>query len=143
MLHKARLVSDDAYAAKDAEGKARTRGAKKRKMVAVAPVYLRRRVERGEELPAVEIRSEVREERAVDVEREVRDERKRKLSLFKRIIRWFRHAEDDKDEMGAYDEDEMRADVLEFVAAGGKLPKAVFIELMEYLLPTWDDARGA
>ena len=141
MLHKARLVSDGFYAIQKAAEDAESMNVqeKKRKILAAAPAYLKGRVEKGQELPAVEIRD------AIDVRREIRDERKRKLSLFKRITRWFRHDDekDDIDEMGPHDEDEMRADVLEFVATGGKLLKEVFIELMEYLVPTWDDARRA
>ena len=105
MLHKAKLLGDAVHAinkaAREAEGM--TRGAKKRKMVAAAPAYLRSRVGRGEELPCVEINSSRQ------------------------------HDEDD----------EMIADVLEFVTVGGKMPNEVFIDLMGYLVPKWDDARRA
>ena len=75
----------------------RTRGEKKRKMVAAAPAYLKRLVEREEELSFVEINSQ--------------------------------HGEDN----------EMRADALEYVTE--KMPKDVFVELMDLMVPRWDDAR--
>ena len=42
-----------------------------------------------------------------------------------------------------YGEDVMRTDVLEYVTVGGKMPKEVYIDLMEYLVAKWDDARRA
>ena len=48
---------------------------------------------------------------------------------------------DDSRQRDEEDEDVMRADVLEFVTVGGKMPKEVYIDLMEYLVPKWDDAR--
>ena len=41
------------------------------------------------------------------------------------------------------DEDDMRADVLEFVTVGGTMLKELYIELMEHMVPKWDDARRA
>ena len=72
---------------------------KKRKMVAAAPEWLKGRVERGVELPPIEIN-------------------------------------DRRQHDG--DEDEMRADVL-----GGKMLKELYIELMDLMVPRWDDARRA
>ena len=103
MLHKARLVSDGFYAIQKAAEDAESMNVqeKKRKILAAAPAYLKGRVEKGQELPAVEIRD------AIDVRREIRDERKRKLSLFKRITRWFRH-DDEKDDIDQQIEDEIQ-----------------------------------
>ena len=60
MIHKARLVSDAIHAiekaATDAGRQTRAGGAKKRKMVAAAPAYLKGRVERGEELPSIGVK---------------------------------------------------------------------------------------
>ena len=60
MLHKAKLLGDAVHAINKAAKEAadvRTRGEKKRKMVAAAPEWLKDRVERGEELPSIEINS--------------------------------------------------------------------------------------
>ena len=40
-------------------------------------------------------------------------------------------------------EDEMRAHVLEYVTVAGKMPEEVYVELMDHLIPKWDDARRA
>ena len=68
-------------------------------------------MERGEELPCVEINKKVRDKRG--------------------------RQEEEKKEM-------MRANVLEFVVMGGKMPNEVFVELMECMVTRWDDdARRA
>ena len=105
LIHKLRLASDAINAvnkaAKEAEEKTRTRGEKKRKMVAAAPASLKDRVGRGEELPCVEICNSRQHDGG---------------------------------------DDEMRADVMEFVTVGGKMPHEVYIELMYLLVPRWDNA---
>ena len=108
MLHKAKLVGDAVHGINNAATEAAdmTRGAKKRKMVAAVPAYLKSRVGRGgEELPSIDINS----------------------SSSRR-----RHG---RNEM-------MIADVMEFVT-GGKMPREVFVDLMGYLVPKWDETRRA
>ena len=113
MLHKARLVSDgcDAIyavekATEDAEGTIRTRGEKKRMMVAAAPAYLKDRVERGEEFPSAKIKHI------------------RNRNSIKKMHK------------------EMRQRVMKLITVKGQMPNDVYIELLEYMVPKWDDARS-
>ena len=103
MLHKAKSLSDAKHAVDKAASEnhaVSTRGAKKRKLVAAAPHYLKRRVERGEEVPVVRIKK-------------VRGGNK-----------------------------EVKA-VLDYVI-GGEMAPDMFVELMEGMVPRWDDeARPA
>ena len=85
-------------AKKDAEGKTKTE--KKRKTLAAAPPYVRRRVERGERLPYPEIR-----------------------------------------QLGGEDEEKMRAAVMEHVI-GGEMAKEVYYDVMDFIMPRWNNARN-
>ena len=113
-----------------------TEEAKKRKMVAAAPAWLKGRVERGEELPSIAYSNSSSHSHNGDTA----------------VI----DGGDEKEEEGEYDHDEneiekkeeqkdkeqemmkMRADLMEFL---GVMAKEVFVELMEQLVPKWDDAR--
>ena len=134
MLHKAKLLGDAVYAINKAANDAAaemSEEAKKRKMVAAAPEWLKGRVERGEELLCVQINcsSHGSDYDYDDVDDDDEEE------------------EEDSDYDDDYDdeeEDEMTriADVVEFVT-GGKMPREVFVDLMGYLVPKWDETRRA
>ena len=78
---------------------------RKRKCIAAAPLYLKGRVERGEELPKVE-------------------------------------------KIGAHDDDDSllaaaaaAAAAFEYVVMEGKMAPELFVELMQFLVPKWEDER--
>ena len=43
--------------------------------------------------------------------------------------------------LGGDDEDEMRAGVLRWVV-GGEMAKGLYYDVMDYIMPRWDDARN-
>ena len=98
-------------------------GQRKRKVVAAAPAFLKRRVGRGEELPRVELvrRGGGEEEGAGSM---MRSGRRRKNTA----------AIEEKDE------EHMRQAVLQHVVGGGML-KELYYDVMDFIVPKWDDAR--
>ena len=103
LLHLARAINDahHAYnkAATDADKAGDPDEEKRRKMTAAAPAWLKGRVERGEELPKMEVGH-------------------------------------------SSDEDVVAAAVKQMVGEAGEMAKELFLELMEYMVPRWDDARS-
>lgn len=107
-------------------------------MMAAVPDYLKRRLERGQDLPCVQIN----------------EQRKRKRRLGKkRKKRACMATEDDAekecDEVGKKQEeqdeereDDIRVAVVKYVVMEGKLTKDLFVELMEMMIPEWDEERG-
>ena len=86
-------------AAKDADEAGESAEEKRRKMTDAAPAWLKGRVERGEELPKMEVGH-------------------------------------------SSDEDVVAAAVKQMVGEEGEMAKDLFKELMEYMVPRWDDARN-
>ena len=102
MLHKARLLNDAQHTVNKAKKDAQelNREDQKHKIIAAAPVYVRRRVERGERLPYPEVR-----------------------------------------QLGGEDEEEMREGVLRWVVRG-EMAKELYYDVMDFIMPRWDDARN-
>lgn len=99
-MHKLRSIHEAKHAINKAFDEARgARAQKKRKVIAAAPVYLKRRAEAEEELPMIEAGVAGREE------------------------------------------EQRRAAALRYVIADNKLPKEVFVELMDLMMLRWDEER--
>lgn len=103
-MHKLRSIHDAKHAITKAYDDAVSDmpEERRRKTVGAASAYLKRRVEEGEKLPAVEAM----------------------------------HGDDEEEE-----EEEVRAAALEYVTADNQLPKEMFIELMNMMLPKWEGER--
>ena len=101
LLHRARAINDAHHAANKVEGK--TRAERKRKLTAAIHASLKGRVERGEELPQVEVMQTARNAEA-----------KKLAAVAKYVV----------------------------MNGEGNLPGDLYVELMEYMVPRWDDARN-
>ena len=89
-----------------AVSKAIQEGKNKQKIVAAAPACLKGRVERGKELPKVEVGEEEEES-----EEESEEEEDVTLAVLKRVV------------------------------LGGEMPKELYVDVMDFMVPRWDDAR--
>ena len=105
LIHQARSINDAMHAVNQVSNEAKddTAEVRRKKCMEIAPAYLKERVERGQDLPEVEIVGD----------------------------------DDDEEEQ----EEEVARAVLEHVVIDGKLVKELYVEVMEYMLPTWDDER--
>lgn len=123
LLHKARHLRDDVHAIQEAEEEEDDEeegndeeDRRRRRMLKVTPAYLRSRVEQGLVLPHVEVFGGGGGGGDGGQQQ---------------------HAADDEEEDN---EDDLMRDVGEFVLSGN-LPKELFIELMEMIIPRWDSCR--
>lgn len=139
LLHRARALSDAAHAVEATASGVRTRGEKRRRCLAVAPAYLAGRVGREEALPAVAVGA------AAVGEGDGGGDGRRKRRRGGKVKK------------GKGEEDEVRRAVAAHVAAVGRvregkegegatgatdgLKPELFVELLEYMVPKWDEAR--
>ena len=103
LLHRARAINDAHHAATKVEGK--TRAERKRKLTAAVHASLKGRVQRGEELPHVEVMQGARNVEA------------KKLAAVAQYV-------------------------VTVMDGEGNLPGDLYVELMEYMMVRWDDARN-
>lgn len=104
ILQKLRSIQDAEHAVNEAKNEATVSEEKTKQAIAAAPVYLKRRMEEGRELPHIEVR---------------------KLELIEK------------------EQERKVASVLQYVIAGDSLAEALFVDLMDLVLPRWDGERRA
>lgn len=109
----------------------KTRGETRRMCIAAAPSYLKGRVDRGEDLPQVEVMKQQQEE--------VGDKKPSAAAVAVGRKRGW----DEKDDGGEEEEGEgeVRAAMFEHVVMEGQLPKELFYDLMDMLMMKWDEER--
>lgn len=119
--------------ASDADTDGDSAEVKKQKCIKAAPDSLKGRVERGEELPIVEIGTIVREPK----------KKRKRTSIWvgptKKRKRQGETINEDPEQVKK--DDEVVAAVVEHVVLEGKLVKEIFVDLMDYMMEKWDDQR--
>ncbi|GAB5032314.1 ankyrin repeat domain protein [Nannochloropsis oceanica] len=153
LLFKARALSDAAHTLHHTRHTAKTRAEKHRKCVAVAPAYVKERVEEGAALPLVVVGGEGREGRRRKRKRGKEGAAgvagaKKRRDAGKETVDGMKEEEDGGEESvavlykaQAIDSIRQAREAVLAYAVGGGLTAELFVELIDMLLPRWDRER--
>ena len=135
-LHKARALSDANHSLGIVGEGARTRGEKRKRCGAVAPAYVRERVEKEEPLPTVAVAA------AAAAAGPATEPGETGAGGGKRQRRQRRGAGAEERRRKEAAEDEVRRAVAAHVATEGGLKQELYVELLDMMLPRWDPERA-